>query len=168
MNLRDMLQGEVVVPLRGVPRFVRGVSGRKLEPSVRKFAKAIASKRENALTYRNRKADPVRHKARMEFTAKWRADHPEAVKGYRRKARKTKAYKLYQREWRRAQRKLRGRRQPRGEQVAVSKLNPAKVVALRARYAAGGIALKALGAEFGVSFSSARKIVRREMWAHIA
>jgi hypothetical protein len=56
---------------------------------------------------------------------------------------------------------------PRGESLAHSKLTNDQVIKIRAIYAAGGISMKALGAQFGVSVSSVCMIVNRDIWQHI-
>ena len=55
---------------------------------------------------------------------------------------------------------------PRGEVHGRSKLNDAKVVEIRAAYAAGGVTLRQLGARFGVHHSAIGHIVRYEIWQH--
>lgn len=49
----------------------------------------------------------------------------------------------------------------------VIKLQPDHVRAIRARYAAGGISMKALGAEFDVCAETVHGIVRGTVWRHI-
>jgi uncharacterized membrane protein len=48
------------------------------------------------------------------------------------------------------------------------KLNEVDVLAIRARYAAGGIILKELGAEYGVSTNAVWRIVHRKSWRHLS
>lgn len=55
-------------------------------------------------------------------------------------------------------------RQLRGEQVPTSKLTRAQVDEIRARYAAGGVQQKELGAQYGVSQPSVSVIVNKRIW----
>lgn len=59
------------------------------------------------------------------------------------------------------------RPQPPGEDHAMAKLTTAQVVAIRERYAAGGVSQRALGAEYGVGQQEISLIVRRKHWGHI-
>jgi hypothetical protein len=54
-----------------------------------------------------------------------------------------------------------------GERSATAKVTEQQVIEMRARYAAGGILLRELGAEYGISGSQVGLIVRRKSWAHI-
>lgn len=54
-----------------------------------------------------------------------------------------------------------------GEDNALSKLTHAQVLAIRQRYAAGGVRQRELAAEFGVSVSNISIVVRRKGWAHL-
>lgn len=54
-----------------------------------------------------------------------------------------------------------------GEQNGMAKLTEEQVVQLRARYAAGGISLRAIGQEYGISGAAAHLIVNRTNWSHI-
>jgi hypothetical protein len=56
---------------------------------------------------------------------------------------------------------------PRGEINSNAKLTAANVIDIRARYAAGGITLKELAVEFGVTFGLIGHIVNRRSWKHI-
>lgn len=58
-------------------------------------------------------------------------------------------------------------RRPRGEVHGKSKLNDAKVIQIRADYAAGGVTVRRLGLQFGVHYSAIGRIIRREMWQHV-
>ncbi len=53
---------------------------------------------------------------------------------------------------------------PSGTEHPAAKLDPERVRALRVRYAAGGISLKKLGAEFDLDASTAHDIVRGRTW----
>jgi hypothetical protein len=55
----------------------------------------------------------------------------------------------------------------RGERHASTKLTEAKVLEIRARFAAGGISKAALGREYGVNETAIGFIIRRESWTHI-
>jgi hypothetical protein len=63
--------------------------------------------------------------------------------------------------------RLRPEKVSRGQANGNSKLTEAKVIDIRTRYAAGGITLAALAAEFGVSFGLISHIVNRKTWKHI-
>jgi hypothetical protein len=54
-----------------------------------------------------------------------------------------------------------------GELSGHAKITADDVTAIRARYAAGGISMKALGREFGVSAPSVCLIVQRKTWTHV-
>jgi hypothetical protein len=55
----------------------------------------------------------------------------------------------------------------RGEANAAAKLTTAKVIDIRARYAAGGITQKQLALQFGVKQCVISTIIRRQTWAHV-
>lgn len=55
----------------------------------------------------------------------------------------------------------------RGEASGMSKLTAAKVVEIRALYAAGGTTLKTLAAQFHVAFSTISSVINRQTWGHI-
>lgn len=55
----------------------------------------------------------------------------------------------------------------RGERYGLSKLTETNVLAIRARYAAGGITQKTLAAEFGVGRENISAIILRKSWAHL-
>jgi hypothetical protein len=55
----------------------------------------------------------------------------------------------------------------RGEANNRSKLTNAIVIAIRTRYAAGGITKTALAVEFGISITHVCDIIRRKTWCHI-
>jgi hypothetical protein len=54
-----------------------------------------------------------------------------------------------------------------GELCGHAKLTEDDVRAIRARYAAGGISMSALGREYGISAPSVCLIVKRKTWAHV-
>jgi hypothetical protein len=56
---------------------------------------------------------------------------------------------------------------PRGEERIWAKLTEDDVRAIRARYAAGGISMSALGREYGISAPNVCLIVKRKTWAHV-
>ncbi len=58
-------------------------------------------------------------------------------------------------------------RMPRGDVHGMAKLTDAIVIDIRARHAAGGITLKCLGEQFGVSLQMIHLIVRRKNWKHL-
>lgn len=58
-------------------------------------------------------------------------------------------------------------RVPRGVSNGNAKLTDAIVIGIRARYAAGGVTLKSLAAEFCVSFGLIGHIINRRAWKHI-
>lgn len=166
MSLADELMGEISVRLRGIPRAVVKLTpkrGRGVRPEVKKTAK----KREGALAYRRQKADPEKNAARVAYTAQWRKEHPERVREYRRRYRKTTAARHYQREWMRKKRANRPPSTYRGENVPNSKLTEAKVREMRAIYAAGGTSMDAIAAQFGISFTATHKVIRRITWRHV-
>lgn len=55
----------------------------------------------------------------------------------------------------------------RGSDHGSSKLNEEKVLAIRAKFAAGGVSKAALGREYGVNECMIGFIIRREKWTHI-
>ena len=57
---------------------------------------------------------------------------------------------------------------PNGERRENSILTESAVKEMRERYAAGGIGLESLGKKYGVCFSVARRVIRRETWGHVA
>ncbi len=59
-------------------------------------------------------------------------------------------------------------RRARGSSSPNAKLTDDQVRDIRLRYAAGGISQTVLGAEYGVVHTVVGKIVRREMWRHVA
>jgi len=67
--------------------------------------------------------------------------------------------------WRAAMAKLAGhRRRARGEQDGRTKLTPAQVAEIRARYAAGGVTQAELARRYGVVQAHVSRIVRGEVW----
>jgi ribosome-binding protein aMBF1 (putative translation factor) len=56
----------------------------------------------------------------------------------------------------------------RGETSPAAKLTEADVLAIRRRYAGGGISQAALASEYGVAQSTISKITRRVRWEHAA
>jgi len=54
----------------------------------------------------------------------------------------------------------------RGEQCPWSKMNARQVRKIRRRYAVGGISMRSLAGEHGVSISAIHKIVHYTIWAH--
>lgn len=55
----------------------------------------------------------------------------------------------------------------RGSAIGTAKLTDEKVVEIRERYAAGGITMQELGAEYGVVKQLVSGIVRRKYWRHV-
>lgn len=55
----------------------------------------------------------------------------------------------------------------RGEHQGLSKLTEEKVRELRRRYAAGGVTIKELAKEFGVTSGSVQPVIRRTSWKHV-
>lgn len=77
--------------------------------------------------------------------------------------------RVYHRIWAREKRRRTGSPgYARGERNPFAKLDVARVRALRARYAAGGVSIKAVAQKFGVTQTAAWKVIRRETWAHVA
>lgn len=58
-------------------------------------------------------------------------------------------------------------RQARGERQWQAKLTADDVAAMRAKYAAGGVSMPALAAEYGVSYATARSAINGEHWKHV-
>ena len=58
-------------------------------------------------------------------------------------------------------------RRARGERVSTAKLDPERVRAIRAEYAAGGVSMAALGIKYGVRDCTIYNIVARKRWAHV-
>lgn len=58
-------------------------------------------------------------------------------------------------------------RQARGERQWQAKLTVEQVLEMRARYAAGGVSLTALGRAYGVSYATARSAINGEHWRHV-
>jgi hypothetical protein len=58
-------------------------------------------------------------------------------------------------------------RQAQGEQHGIAKMSADDVRFIRERYAAGGISMKKLGAQCGISKSEVFYIVHRKVWDHI-
>jgi len=54
-----------------------------------------------------------------------------------------------------------------GEANPASKITATDVRAIRARYAAGGVAALALGREYGLSQTTVSAIIRRKIWRHV-
>jgi hypothetical protein len=57
--------------------------------------------------------------------------------------------------------------QVRGEQQHLAKLTAEKVLAMRARYAEGGVSMPMLAAQYGVSYATARSAINGETWKHL-
>ncbi len=55
----------------------------------------------------------------------------------------------------------------RGEELTQSKLTEAKVLAIRQRYAAGGVTLEELGDEFNVTKVCIHHVIIRKTWKHL-
>jgi hypothetical protein len=55
----------------------------------------------------------------------------------------------------------------RGERASKAKLSAKDVRAIRERYTAGGVTIRALGAQYGISHTSVRYIIVRKNWRHI-
>lgn len=58
-------------------------------------------------------------------------------------------------------------RQSRGERRHLAKLTDADVIAIRRRWAAGGVMQKTLAAEYGVSRSVVCEVISQKMWKHL-
>ena len=56
----------------------------------------------------------------------------------------------------------------RGERHGCAKLTAEQAVAIRERYATGGVSLKQLGRDYAVSESLVSLIVNRKLWAHLS
>ena len=63
--------------------------------------------------------------------------------------------------------RIRQGNQPRGERQHNAKLTAGKVKVIRERYAAGGITLETLAAEYEVSRETVGYVVRRKTWRHV-
>lgn len=59
------------------------------------------------------------------------------------------------------------RRTTQGERAYCAKLTAGQVIAIRARYAAGGISHQALADAYGVARESVSELIRRETWKHL-
>ena len=57
---------------------------------------------------------------------------------------------------------------PRGEQSGKTPLKERQVREMRDRYAQGGVLMRELAAEYGISLAGVHKIIHRLNWAHIA
>lgn len=174
MSLDDLLYPTLALPkaLKGrVPRLVilspDEVDARGREIRQKELKRQAAQRTDNQRTYARIKANPEKLARRRAQTAEWRKANPERMREYRRKYRATEAYQRYQREWRRRNRWGKGPGQPRGELVGSAKLTEAKVREMRALYAAGGISIKNLGLQFGVTQHAAYKVVKRQSWKHV-
>jgi hypothetical protein len=174
MTLANELRGEVRRGKRAGARVVilNGWSEIDSDSLVERRAKQLRIRRKNAKQWEKRRTDPVVAAARADYMREWRRRNNDKVKGYRATYRKTHAAwaRKYQREWKRARYQPVGQR--RGEANLQAKLTPAQVVEMRetyARWRAEGkrAGFAPLGKLYGVSYGAARKIVRREMWAHV-
>jgi len=58
-------------------------------------------------------------------------------------------------------------RQKKGESCHNAKLNEAKVIEIRRRYASGGIYQYNLAKEFSVPQSTISKVINRQSWNHV-
>lgn len=58
-------------------------------------------------------------------------------------------------------------RRPRGEHNWSSKLTDSQVIEIRARYGAGGVTHRCLGAEYGMDHTNILRIIQRKTWAHV-
>ena len=172
MSLDDLLYPSLVLrPLkRHVPRLVvlshddHDSKGRELR--VKELTRLAQQRRENVRGYERIKADPERLAKRRAQTVEWRKANPERVAKYREKYRRTESYRKYQRDWKRKN-KPGTKGQPFGERMGSAKLTDARVVELRAMYAAGGSSIAKVAAAFGVSFSAAHKVINRLTWRHV-
>lgn len=176
MSLDDLLYPSLVVPRemkKRVPKLVvlapddfdpKGRGGAALRE--RELKAKAAQRKENQRAYAKLKTDPEKHAARKAKVRAWWKANPERVAEYRRRYRATEAYRRYQRDWRRKNRPA-PKGQPRGEGIASAKLTADQVRLMRARYAAGGIPIRVLAQEFGVSFTGAHKVVTRLTWRHV-
>jgi hypothetical protein len=54
-----------------------------------------------------------------------------------------------------------------GEANGAAKLTESEVLAIRAKHAAGGVSMRALGREYGVDGSAIEHIIHRRRWRHI-
>jgi hypothetical protein len=55
----------------------------------------------------------------------------------------------------------------RGSENNKAKLTEAQVIDIRTRYAAGGITMRALAADYGVTFGPIQSIISSKTWRHI-
>jgi hypothetical protein len=55
-----------------------------------------------------------------------------------------------------------------GENNPLTRLTDDDVQRIRARYEPGSVSYRQVGAEFGIGESTARHIVRRDTWKHVA
>lgn len=58
-------------------------------------------------------------------------------------------------------------RSAKGEDHGSAKLTEEQVLEIRQRFAEGGVSKTALAEEYGVSRTTIRRLVRREIWAHL-
>lgn len=72
-------------------------------------------------------------------------------------------------EWAERCRGLAARRKEtrRGERHYRARMTAERVKAIRKKYEAGGVTMRALAAEFGVSLATAQRVIRRQSWKHI-
>jgi hypothetical protein len=75
--------------------------------------------------------------------------------------------RVYRRDWSRRRRAGMPDKFARGMTNSFAKLTDAKVIEMRARYAAGGISQRALAAEYGVAESRVWRIVNGTAWTHL-
>jgi hypothetical protein len=60
-----------------------------------------------------------------------------------------------------------GANQPRGERNAAARMTATKVIDARIRFERGGVTMRALAREHGISLAAIQKILKRETWAHV-
>jgi len=65
-------------------------------------------------------------------------------------------------------RSRRNGRMPRGESHGIAKVTEAQVAEMRLRYAEGGISQASLGRKYGITQTTAGRILRRAGWPHVA
>lgn len=58
-------------------------------------------------------------------------------------------------------------KRPRGEAHGLTTLTSAQVREMRERYAAGGVRMRDLAADYGIWSGSVSRIIRRETWGHV-
>ena len=63
--------------------------------------------------------------------------------------------------------KVEAGRQPKGVDHGRAKLTEDQVLEIRSRYAAGGVAYRSLGRDYGVDGSVIGRIVQRKLWSHL-